>query len=192
MYGTCFRVIRAINQAFDSRLYQRACAHGTRFNCNKEFTFAQTMVTHCGPGLAKSKNLGVGAGIAIHNVAVPSAADNGSVANYDRAHRDFAEFQCPLGGPESLLHPELILGGGRRYWPLDVRRHGDPRDRRITPTAERLNQGRKLSEGGWGTASASKLQQMQHGSHRFRHYLTNHRRHNDRNDRISDRQQRQS
>ena len=116
MYGAGFGVIRSVDQAFDPRVYERTRAHGTRFNGNKELTFSQTMITDGGTSVAQGHNLGVGAGIVIGDVPVPSTADNCSIANHYRTHGDFVLLQRPLGGAESFFHEEfVVLGVGMSF-----------------------------------------------------------------------------
>jgi hypothetical protein len=55
----------------------------------------------------------VGGGVGIGDVAVPTPADDASVANDDCADRDLAGFERALGGAEGFFHPEFIGAGGR-------------------------------------------------------------------------------
>src|SRR5271170_411714 len=119
----CFRVVRAVNQAFQPRMHQRTCTHGARFNCSKELAVSQAVVTEVCTGLAQSDNFGVGSGVGVGQVAIPASTDDLAGTNYDRSHRDLARFQGALGGAKSFLHPELVGGDtGRlfvdRLWSL--------------------------------------------------------------------------
>jgi hypothetical protein len=50
----------------------------------------------------------MGCGIGVGQVAIVAATDDFAAANYHGADRDFARFQCALGGAESLLHEQFI------------------------------------------------------------------------------------
>jgi hypothetical protein len=93
-----FGVVRAIYDAFHSRVHHRARAHWTRLNCNKQFAVSQAMVTQVSSGLAKGDDFSVGGGVGVGDVAVPASADNLSPVNNDCAYGDLASLQCALGG----------------------------------------------------------------------------------------------
>jgi hypothetical protein len=101
-------VVRAIYQALDAGMHQRAGAHGARFNGSKQFAVLQTVVTHGSTGLAQSYDLGVGGGIGVSDVAVPSASYDAAVAYYDRAHRNLSTFQSALGAAQGFFHPDFV------------------------------------------------------------------------------------
>ena len=98
MYRSCFRVVRAVNQAFQSRVHQGASAHGARFNCSKELAVSQAVVTEVCTGLAQSDDFGVSAGIGVGQVTIPPTTDNLATTDHDCAHRNFTRFQGALGG----------------------------------------------------------------------------------------------
>jgi hypothetical protein len=50
----------------------------------------------------------VGGRVGVGEVAIPASANDLTGMDYDRAHWDFARFQCALGRAESLFHPEFI------------------------------------------------------------------------------------
>jgi hypothetical protein len=66
------------------------------------------MVTNGGTGFAQRDYLGVGGGIVVGDVAIPSAAYNSAVAYDHRAHRDFSGFERALGAAEGFFHPEFV------------------------------------------------------------------------------------
>jgi len=101
-------IIRSVDQSFDARVHHRTRAHRTRFNCNKEVTVSQAMVTNVRTGFAQRDDLGVRRRIRAGNIAVPSAAHDCAIANDDRAYRDLSHFQRTLGAAQRLFHPEFV------------------------------------------------------------------------------------
>jgi hypothetical protein len=83
-------------------------AHGARFNCNKQLTVSQTVITNGCTGFAESDDFGMGGGIGVRDVAVPSAANDLAIADYDSPHRDFVYFESALGATEGFFHPEFV------------------------------------------------------------------------------------
>src|SRR6266567_7290866 len=112
MHRPGLRVIRAIYQAPDAGMHQRAGAHRARFNCNKQVAVFQTMVTDGCTGLAQGDYLGVSRGISSGNVAIPSAAYDSALADHNRTYRNLSLFQSSLGTAQSLFHPQLV---GRNF-----------------------------------------------------------------------------
>ena len=106
--GACFRVIRAVDQAFQPGMNQRARAHGARFNCSKQFAAFQAMVAEGGTGFAQGDDLGMGGGIGVGEIAVAAASDDFAVANDHRADRNFTRFKRALGRAQSFLHEEFV------------------------------------------------------------------------------------
>ena len=86
-------------------------AHGARLNCSKQIAASETVITEVPSGLAKRDDFGVGGRVVVGEVAIPSAADDAAVADYDRPYGNFAGFEGALGAAQSLLHPEFV---GRR------------------------------------------------------------------------------
>ena len=109
--GASFRVIGAVNQAFEPGMDQRACAHRARFNCSKQLAVFQAMVAESGTGFTQRDDLGVGGGIAISEVAIAASADDLAAAHHDRAHRNFSRLQRALSGAESFLHEKFVGAG---------------------------------------------------------------------------------
>ena len=108
MDRACFRVIGAVNEALEPGVYERAGAHGARFNCNKQCAIFQAMIADCDTGFTEGHDLGVRSGIAIGKVPVAATADYLAAAHDDRAYRDFPRFQRSLGGSESFFHEKLV------------------------------------------------------------------------------------
>ena len=104
----CLRIVRAIYQALDASMHQSAGAHGARFNCNKEFAVSQTVVTNGCTGFAQGHDLSVSSRIRTRNIAIPSAPHDTTIANHNRAYRNFPGFERALGAAQSFLHPEFV------------------------------------------------------------------------------------
>src|SRR5438552_17735991 len=97
MNGTRLRIVRPINQTLNAGMNERARAHGTRFNCSKKCTVAQTVVTDVSAGIPQRDDLCVGRGITVRNVAIPSPADYLSVTADHRSNWPISHFQGTLG-----------------------------------------------------------------------------------------------
>src|SRR5580704_6234905 len=108
LHGARLRIVRAINQALDPGMHQRPRTHWARFNCGKQVAVGQAMVTHGCGSFAQRHNLGVGCGIAVSEVAVPSASDDASLAHDNGSDRHFARFLRALRRSQSLLHPQFV------------------------------------------------------------------------------------
>ncbi len=89
-------------------MHESAGTHGARFNCSKQFTAFQTMVTEGGTGLAQGDDLGMGSGIGIGEVAIAAASDDFAVVHHHGTDGDFSGFESTLGGAESLFHKEFV------------------------------------------------------------------------------------
>ena len=103
-----FGIVRAVHEAFDPSVNHCASTHRARFNCNKQIAVSQAMVTNGCTSLAHRDDFGVGGRIGIRDVAIPSPADDGPVADNDCTYRDFFHFQSALGATEGLFHPEFV------------------------------------------------------------------------------------
>jgi len=90
----------------------RSGTHGARLNCSKQFTVAETVITYGTSGFAQGDDFGVGSGVAVGEIAIPSATDDAAIADYDRSDRHIARFERTLRTAEGFLHPEFI---GRGY-----------------------------------------------------------------------------
>jgi hypothetical protein len=105
-------------------MHQCPCAHGTRFNCSKEFAVSQAVVAQVGTGLAEGNDFGVGGGVRVGEVAIPASAHDLTAMNHDSAHGDLARFQGALGGAEGFFHPKFVRGRERSlvvgHWLLVV------------------------------------------------------------------------
>ena len=112
MYGARFGIVRAIDQAFDPRMHQRARTHRARFNCNKQLTGFQTVIPYGSTRFSKRKDLGMSGRVGVCDVPVPSASNNVSVAHDHSPYRDLSRFQSALRRTQRLLHPEFVGGSG--------------------------------------------------------------------------------
>jgi hypothetical protein len=108
MHGPGLGIVRAIYQAPDAGMYQCARAHRARLNCNKQLAGFETMVTNGCTGLAQGDDLGVGCGVVVGDVAIPSPADDLAVAYDDGAHWNFSGFESALGTAERFFHPDFV------------------------------------------------------------------------------------
>ena len=113
MHSARFRIVRAVDQPANASMNQSPCAHGARFNCSKQLAVGQTVVTKIATGLAESQDLGMRGGIVVGNVAIPTAADDTSVAHDDCADRHFSHFERALRRPQGFFHPEFVRGSGQ-------------------------------------------------------------------------------
>src|SRR5258708_8446712 len=124
MHRACLGIVGTVDQALDPGLYERAGAHRTRLNRNKQFAVSQSMVGNSCAGLAQRQYLRMRRRIAIGDVAIPSTADDLPAADDHRAYGDFAGFESALGAAQGLLHPEFV---GSSHCSLVVNRaHGGP------------------------------------------------------------------
>jgi hypothetical protein len=105
MYRARLGIVRAIYQPPDAGVHHRAGAHGARFNCNKQIAVFQTVVTKGSTGFAQRHDLGVGRGVRVADVAIPSAPDDPSIAYNDRSDGNLARIQRALGAAEGFFHP---------------------------------------------------------------------------------------
>ena len=109
MNSPSFWIVRSIDQALDASMHYRTSAHGARFNCNKQLTLAQTMVTNGLTCFTQRDDLGMRRWIRINNVPIPSASDDVPFAHNDSPHGHFSDFERALGTPKRLLHPEFVV-----------------------------------------------------------------------------------
>ena len=111
MYRTGFRIVGAVDQTLDPGMNQRTGTHRARFNCSKQLTVSEAVVTKGSTGFAEGDDLGVGAGIGVGDVAIPSASDDASAVHHDGSDWDFSGFEGTLGAAEGLFHPEFVREG---------------------------------------------------------------------------------
>src|SRR5579859_2140745 len=133
MDGSGFRVVGTIDQAVDTSMHHGTGAHGTRFNCSKQLTVSQAVVTQGCTGLAQGDDLGVSGGVGACDVAVPSATNHLSVADDDGAYGNFSYFERALGTAQGFFHPEFVRTGV-------ARRRSQVAGHSITIVAARLRQ----------------------------------------------------
>ena len=112
MYRTSFGIVRAVNQPLQTRVHQRAGAHGARLNCNKQLAVSQTMVTDDCAGFPQSDDLGMRTRVRVGEIAIPAPSDDIAIAHYDGAHRDFSGFERALRCPQSFFHDEFVGHSG--------------------------------------------------------------------------------
>jgi len=115
MDGASLRVVCTVHQAFQPGMHQRARTHRARFNCSKQFTVAETVVTNGGTGLAQGDDLGVGSGIGVGEIAVRATANNATVAHHDCAYRDLTSLKGAPGSAQRFFHPEFV-GESSSQW----------------------------------------------------------------------------
>jgi hypothetical protein len=108
MCGTRFGVVRTVHQTADAGMNQSPRTHGTRFNCSKQFTIAQTMITDISTGISQGDNFCMSGGITVAKIAIPSPADHVPVKDDHRSDGDFSHLQSTLRAPEGLFHEEFV------------------------------------------------------------------------------------
>ncbi len=87
---------------------RRSRTHGARFNCSKQFAVAEPVITEVLSGLAEGDDFGVGGGIVVGEIAIPSAAHHAPVADDYRSDGDFAGVERALGAAQGFEHPEFV------------------------------------------------------------------------------------
>jgi len=90
VHSAGFRIIRAVHQLTNARVNDRASAHPTRFNCNKQVAVAQAIVPQDGAGGAQRDDFGVRRGIVVCNIPVPSASNDLALMDDHGADRDLS------------------------------------------------------------------------------------------------------
>jgi hypothetical protein len=110
MHSTRLGVIRAVYQAADPGMNERARAHGTRFNCSKQFTVPKAMITDSSASLAERDHFSVGSGIVVVEIPIPTSAYNLAFADDDRSHRHFSHFQSALRAAQGFFHEDFVSG----------------------------------------------------------------------------------
>jgi hypothetical protein len=108
MYSTGLSIVGAVDQPANTRLHHGSGAHRARLNGDVQLAISKPVISDRGSSLAQSDDLGVRRRVAVHDVAIEPTASNPALANDDRAHRNFAQFERALGGSQGLLHPELV------------------------------------------------------------------------------------
>ena len=101
-------IIRAVDQAFDTRVHQGSGTHRARLNCSKQFAVAEAMVTNDCTGRAQSDDFGVSSGVVVGEIAIPAAGDDLALADDDGADGNLSGFEGALGGGEGLKHEEFV------------------------------------------------------------------------------------
>ena len=112
MHCARFGIIGAVDQALDPSVHHGSGAHWARFNCSKQVTVFEAMVTDVCTRFTQGDDLCMRGGIGVADVAVPSAANDFSGAHYHCTHGDFAGFKGALCGAQGFLHPQFVGTGG--------------------------------------------------------------------------------
>lgn len=110
MNGTRLRVVRTVYQAAYPCMNQRARAHGARFNCSKQFTVAQTMVTYVGTCVSQRDDFCMGCGIVVGEIAIPPPADHPTFTDDDCPHWYFSHRKSALSAAQGFFHGDFISG----------------------------------------------------------------------------------
>jgi hypothetical protein len=108
MDGSCFGVVGSVHQAAEAGMNGRTRAHGARLNCNKQLAVAQTVVTGVSSCLAQGYDFGVGGGIAVGEILIPSSTDYAAGAHDHCSYRNFARLQGALGTAQGFFHPQFV------------------------------------------------------------------------------------
>ena len=107
--GSGFGIIRAINQPPNSRVNQGSRAHRTGFNCSKQVTVDQAVVSDGRSSITECQNFRVSRWIPIRYIAIPATADNCPIRYDDCTDWNLAHLKGPLGTAQRLFHPEFIV-----------------------------------------------------------------------------------
>jgi len=103
-----FRIFGSIHKTLQASVNCRSSAHGARFNCSKQLTGAETMVTDDSSRLAQCNDLCVCRRITVAEIAVPSSAYDTPVAYDHSADRHFVCLEGSLRAAKRLLHPKFV------------------------------------------------------------------------------------
>src|SRR5579862_4488817 len=118
-HGSGFRIVRAIYETLDSGMHHCAGTHGAGFNCNKQLRLSQTVIPDVRGCLTERNDFGVGRGIGVGNIAIPTAPDDLVAEDEHRTYGNFADLERTLGAAQGFFHPEFV---GNSRWSLVVRR----------------------------------------------------------------------
>jgi hypothetical protein len=110
MDRACLGVVGTVHEAAEASMNRGSRAHGARLNCSKQFAVAEPVITEVLSGFAQRDDFGVGRGIVVGEIAIPSPTDYSPVADDHRSHGHFARVQGALGAAECLQHPEFVGG----------------------------------------------------------------------------------
>src|SRR5258705_373402 len=120
-------IVRTVYQTTDAGMNQGTRTHGAWFNCSKQFTVSQTMISDPCASLPERDNFSVGSGIVVAEILIPTSADHLASANDYRSHGHLPHFQSSLRAPQRFLHEDFV-GGDRagclvnsRSWTIGVR-----------------------------------------------------------------------
>ncbi len=111
--GAGLGVGRGIDEARDARMDHRAGAHRARLDGGVELAAIQAVVVSGGAGLAQSEDLGVGAGIVVHDGAVMGARRRAMPSrDDDAADGNFAQGFGVAREGEGFMHPVFVCDFG--------------------------------------------------------------------------------
>jgi hypothetical protein len=68
------------------------------------------MVAQVGASLPEGDHFGMGGGIAVGEIAIPSSPDHLAVTDDHCSHRDFSYLQRALRATKGFLHVEFVVG----------------------------------------------------------------------------------
>lgn len=111
--GASLGIVRTVNQPLQACEHKRPGAHCTRLNGDEHLAIEQAMITDRERGFAQRHNFGVCRGVGSGKVLIEAVADDVPLADDDRAHRNFVNFQSALTGAQCFLHPQFITERGR-------------------------------------------------------------------------------
>jgi hypothetical protein len=123
MDGPCLWIVGTIHQAAEAGMHGSSRAHGARLNCNKQFAATEAVITEVSSGFAQRHNFGMGGGIGVGEIAIPTASNDAVFADDHGSDGDFAGIEGALGAEQGLLHPEFVGGAvlGSQFSVLGLR-----------------------------------------------------------------------
>jgi hypothetical protein len=112
MDGSCLWIIGTIHQAAEAGMHGCSRAHSARLNCNKQFAAAEAVITEVSSGFAQCHNFGVGGGIGVGEIAIPTPPNDAVFADDHGSDGHFVRVEGALGAEQGLLHPKFVGGAG--------------------------------------------------------------------------------
>lgn len=106
--GAGLRIIGAIHQPSKARVHGRAGAHRAGLDGDKQIAVDDTVISNVTPCLAQGHDFGVGSGIVLTDVAVPTSAYDTPGADDDSSHWHFADIERALGTAQGFVHPQFV------------------------------------------------------------------------------------
>ncbi len=102
--GAAFGIIGAVDQTWDTRLDDGACAHATGLDGDVKRGVGEAVVAKNTCSFAKDNNFGVGRRVVVANRAVAGTGENLAVMDKHGTDWDFAGGSCVARFGKSLLH----------------------------------------------------------------------------------------